>query len=199
MNVEVRLQDALDAYRAQVTVSPDLLGRIETRVERRPAWPNPRVLRPVAIALVVIAMIAVSIAVLRSTTSGDGGSAAAHQRTVAGADRTCDALTSGIAGARIVFETPTAYASVAATRADLARAAAARLRRINASAADRSNLTSAIAHFGAAADQAERARAAAQGGDLAAARGEFDGFDGAIARARDDLVAMGATRCQPEG
>jgi hypothetical protein len=199
MNVDDRLYDALSAYREQVTVSPDLLGRIEARLERRPAWPNARMLRPIAIAVVVVAVLAVSVVALRSATSGGGSDAAAHQRAITAADRTCDTLTRALADARVVFETPSAYESVAAARADIAGVAAERVRRIKASGGDREHLTAAIAYLQLAVTQAERAKAAATSGDLDRARDGFAQYDGAIERGRAELVLLGATGCQGGG
>jgi hypothetical protein len=199
MNVEERLHDALSAYRAQVTVSPSLLGRIEAQAEGRASWWSPRTMRPVLAALVVIAVLAISVAVLRGTGS-DGGDAeaASHRATVVAAGRTCSEIDRALAEARIVFDTPAAYASVAAKRADIATAAADRTRRLDPTAADRTRVTSAIANFGAAANQAALARAAAERGDLDAARGEFDRFDVAIGNGRSDLAALGARHCEQE-
>jgi hypothetical protein len=143
-------------------------------------------------------MVAVSVAVLRASGSDGNSEAAAHQATVTAAGRTCDALTRALTEERIIFDTPSAYESVAAARADIARAAADRLRRTDAGGDDRPRVVSAIANFEAAAHQADLARAAATRGDLDGARGEFDRFDGAIARGRGDLAAMGAPRCNEE-
>ena len=199
MNVEERLHDALSAYRAQVTVSPQLLARIEARIEPRHAWWNPRVVRQLAIAIVVVALLAASIAVLQRAGSDGGSDAASHQTTVTGADRTCIAVTRALAQKRIVFETAAAYESVAAARVDIANAAADRARRLEPPARDLAHVDSAIANFEAAAGAAERAGAAAQQGDLGAARGEFTRFDSATERAQSDLAALGAARCTQGG
>jgi hypothetical protein len=200
MTVDERLHDALSAYREQVTVSPYLLGRIEARLDERrePRW-NTRALRPIAIAIVVVAMIAISIAVLRGAgTNGSDTDAASHRATVTTAARTCTGIDRALAQARIVFNTPAAYASVAAERADLAEAAADRMRRLDPTEADFTRVTSAIANFAAAAKAAGFAQAAAQRGDLDAARDEFSRFDGAIDSGRSDLAALGAARCEQE-
>ena len=199
MNVDERLHDALSAYREQVTVSPQLLGRIEARLEPRHAWSSSRVLRPLAVAVIVVALLVASIAVLRSTGSGGDSDAAAHQTTVTGADRACVAVTRALAQKRIVFETAAAYETVAAARVDIARAAAERIRRLDAPARDIAHTDSAIANFETAAGAAERARVAAQRNDLDGARGEFSRFDGAIERAQSDLAAVGAARCTQGG
>jgi hypothetical protein len=199
MKLEERLHDALSAYRDQITVSPDLLGRIETRVERRRTWSSPQGFRPLAIAMVVVAILALSIAVLRSTGGDHGASeAAAHRATVDGADRTCLELDRALGAAQIVFETPAAYESVSAARADIAHAAADRIRRTEATARDRTRVVAAIADFEAAAHAADRARAAAARGDLAGARGEFEQFDRGISSGRTELGALGAERCNEE-
>ena len=195
MNVEERLHDALSAYREQVTVSPQLLGRIEAQLEPRRAWTSPRAFRPVAIALVVVAVIAISVAVLRSTGSDGNSDAASHQTTVTGADRACVAIARALADKRIVFQTAAAYESVAAARVDIADSAADRIRRLDPPDRDLAHADSAIAHLEAAATSADRARLAAQRDDLDAARDEFTRFDDSIARARFDLAALGATRC----
>jgi hypothetical protein len=147
------------------------------------------------VALIVVALLVASIAVLRSTGSGGNSDAAAHQTTVTGADRTCIAVTRALAQKRIVFETAAAYESVAGARVDIARAAAERIRRLDAPARDIPRTDSAIANFGAAAGAAERARVAAQRNDLDVARGEFTRFDAAIEHAQSDLAALGAARC----
>jgi hypothetical protein len=198
MNVEERLHDALSAYREQITVSPQLLGRIEARVEPRPAWSSTRAFRPVAIALVVAAMIAISVAVLRGASSNGDTEAASHRATVAAARGTCDDIARSLAQARIVFDTSAAYASVAGARADLAEAAADRMRRLDPTTTDRTRVTSAVANFGAAGVHAKQAQAAAERGDLDAARGEFTRFDGAIENGQLDLAELGAKQCTLE-
>ncbi len=198
MNVEERLQDALSAYRTHVTVSPQLLARIEARIEPRHAWWNPRVVRQLAVAIVVVVLLATSIAVLQRAGSG-GSDAASHQTTVTGADRTCIAVARALAEKRIVFETAAAYESVAAARVDIANAAADRVRRLGPPARDLAHVDSAIANFESAADAADRARVAARRGDLDAARDEFTRFDGAIERAQIDLATIGAARCTQQG
>jgi hypothetical protein len=199
MNVEDRLYDALSVYREQVAVSPGLLGRIETNLERRSAWSRERVLRPVAVALVVLAVLAVSVFALRTASDGGSSEAAVHQRAITGANRTCDTLTRALADARVVLETPSAYESVAGARADIAGVAAERIRRIKATGGDREHLAAAIAYLQLAATNAQRAKTAAASGDLIRAREGFTQYDGAIERGRAELVLLGATGCHEGG
>jgi hypothetical protein len=196
MNVEQRLSDTLRVYRVSTPGSIDLWDRIEGRTaKRRPA------LRLIAVGVVVVVLAVIGAVTLQLRRDDEAhqvtAAALTQEQFVEAANRTCAELRPKLDEARVVFPTATGYEVVAGQLAQLARSALAQAEALPVPDSARRSVAANLSDLRGAIAGAERARSAAQHGDLPAAETEITQVTAAINRVGVRLANDGAEGCRP--
>lgn len=195
MSIEDRLRDALGEYRSQMSVSPDLLDRIEEQTNQRSRTP---VLLSIAAAIVVTVLVASAILLSGGTDGARVASNDVNRKTfLAAADQLCVRTNEDLREINVVFGTPTALAVASQQGIELARTALRRLEDLRAPRTGRTALGNARRAALDAIVAATAAKEAADDGDVGRADRSLRDFRGAMDGIGVELAAAGAKKCGP--